>query len=587
MPEVTYSTIYSFIVDRKVFLRKVSDLEEIADNHAEMYDNYEMKTSQNCSKDDTHVPIEYTRTFSKAYRFFKDGHVQDIRYHPMPHHQNYIGVRSNVLPSMKKDRVYNTAIILDEITARVANAHCTCTAGLSGCCNHVTATLYCLEEYIHAGLHKDEQIGCTDRLQTWNKPRKRSVEARSTDEVMMNKMEYGIEKRPKIHRVNSWDCHPVSRRIVDPNKGRNLRRHLALLEQHKIETMDKAVLSATNEAEKKKANQTRSLISRYGTSCFLQLLDDEASPAENRLEMLKMERLERAAAKKKFLEVISTMQQLFHHDHSYGCLTTTVESCGSKKDVPCTQQQHLINKLYQNHVCLSSQAYAKLEASTRAQSHSERWHHERKLRITASIMKEVCHRKATTTCEAFVRKKLAPKSIDTPAVCYGKHHEAIAIKAYVDYQNKEGIAVQVNSCGLSVDPTMPWLAASPDAFVVDPTQEHQMMGCLEVKCPYVCERRKFSAACKDVPGFCLVLKNNAMSWSKPHAYFYQVQTQMHATHLVWCDFVVWSPIQDIFVERLYYDPIFMKAAVLKAKEFYFKKFLPSVCAMHDNISRKL
>ena len=62
--------------------------------------------------------------------------------------------------------------------------------------------------------------------------------------------------------------------------------------------MDKAVLSATSEAEKKKANQTRSLISRYGTSCFLQLLGDEASP-ENRLEKLKMERLERAAAKRR------------------------------------------------------------------------------------------------------------------------------------------------------------------------------------------------------------------------------------------------------------------------------------------------
>ena len=103
-----------------------------------------------------------------------------------------------------------------------------------------------------------------------------------------------------------------------------------------------------------------------------------------------MERLERAATKKKFLEVISAMQQLFHHDHSYGCLTTTVESCGMKKDVPYTQQ-HLINKLYQNHVCLSSEACAKLEANTRAQSQSESWHCERKLRITASLMKEVCH----------------------------------------------------------------------------------------------------------------------------------------------------------------------------------------------------
>ena len=89
-------------------------------------------------------------------------------------------------------------------------------------------------------------------------------------------------------------------------------------------------------------------------------------------------------------------------------------------------------------------------------------------------------------------------------------------------------------------------------------------------------KKSFVAACKDVPGFSLVLKNNIMSLSKTYAYFYQVQTQMHGTHLAWCDFVVWSPFQDIFIERVCYDPIFMKAAVLKAKELYFEKFLPSV-----------
>ena len=146
-----------------------------------------------------------------------------------------------------------------------------------------------------------------------------------------------------------------------------------------------------SDAEKKKANQIRSQISRYGTSCFLQLLDDYVPPAENRLENLKTKRLKKAAAnKKKFLEELSAMQQLFHHDHTYSRLTGTVESCSVKKEIPCTQQD-LINKLYKNHVCLSLQACVKLEASTQAQSQSESWHHERKLRITASVMKEVCH----------------------------------------------------------------------------------------------------------------------------------------------------------------------------------------------------
>ena len=53
-------------------------------------------------------------------------------------------------------------------------------------------------------------------------------------------------------------------------------------------------------------------------------------------------------------------------------------------------------------------------------------------------MKEVYHRKATTTCEAFVWNKLVSKSIDTPAVCYGKHHEAIAIKALRGLSEQRG-----------------------------------------------------------------------------------------------------------------------------------------------------
>jgi len=36
---------------------------------------------------------------------------------------------------------------------------------------------------------------------------------------------------------------------------------------------------------------------------------------------------------------------------------------------------------------------------------------------------------------------------------------------YVDHQNETGKSVAVNSCGLSVHPSMPWLAASPDGIL--------------------------------------------------------------------------------------------------------------------------
>ena len=57
--------------------------------------------------------------------------------------------------------------------------------------------------------------------------------------------------------------------------------------------------------------------------------------------------------------------------------------------------------------------------------------------------------------------------------------------------------------------------------------------------------------------------------------FYQVQTQMHVTCLIWCDFVVWSPTQDPFVQRVQYDASFTNVALLKACSFYFDKFLLS------------
>ena len=47
----------------------------------------------------------------------------------------------------------------------------------------------------------------------------------------MRKEVYGVEKRPKLQSINGWDCRPISRRIVDPNKVHLLRQRLFVIEQ--------------------------------------------------------------------------------------------------------------------------------------------------------------------------------------------------------------------------------------------------------------------------------------------------------------------------------------------------------------------
>jgi len=48
-------------------------------------------------------------------------------------------------------------------------------------------------------------------------------------------------------------------------------------------------------------------------------------------------------------------------------------------------------QLYNSELAISASQAKELEEQTRDQSTSDLWHNQRKLRITASIMKEVCH----------------------------------------------------------------------------------------------------------------------------------------------------------------------------------------------------
>jgi len=505
LPKITFGTLFDYLVERLVFLRRVSYVEDIADERATTVENVDLnkklKSVSDVSDNDDggeYVQIEYTRTLRKAYHFFRDGHVQNIKFHCMPSVEDCVCVSSNVLPSMRKDRIYKVFILMHQSSAKIFKAYCSCPAGLAGCCNHVTATLYCLEDYIHRGLRDDERQGCTERLQTWNQSTPRSSGARPTDDVKLIKHQYGVEKRARDKRINHWDCRPVTRRIIDPNKSRVLRTVLSQIAKQKLAAASKAVDSAHTEAEKKKANHERSILKKYGPSCFVQLLDDEPAPSVSHEDEVRKQRLARAAVKKgKFQTELAAKLNHFNHDHTY---------CGHRGNVldskPSTDPSHLRNVLYTQYVVVSSTQAIELEAKTRAQFACELWHNERKLRITASMMKEVCHRKPNTNCKAFVERKLFPKPLETPAVCYGRKHENDAVLSYVKFQNNHGIFVNLKTCGLVINPSTPWIAATPDRIIMGKDAKKQ--GCLEVKCPYVCEQKSTVAASKDVAGFCLV-----------------------------------------------------------------------------------
>jgi len=191
---------------------------------------------------------------------------------------------------------------------------------------------------------------------------------------------------------------------------------------------------------------------RYGSSCFLQLLDEETAPTENRLDQIRSERIARAAHKKSQFQLsLAHLTEATNHDYNYFNSSSTVPVTHNKND-SAPAPQHLLRNLYEKHVCIGPNETVELEIETRTQNLSNAWHEERKLRITASIMKDVCHRKPKTDVTSFVNRKLAPNSIKSPGIEYGRSNGHLAIKSYVDYQRKRFLSRYTNVACMLIHP---------------------------------------------------------------------------------------------------------------------------------------
>ena len=101
------------------------------------------------------------------------------------------------------------------------------------------------------------------------------------------------------------------------------------------------------------------------------------------------------------------------------------------------------------------------------------------------------------------------------SVNWGVMNEQEGVKAF-----QQACQVEVLDCGLPVSKSG-ILGASPDGFV-GPS------ALLEVKCPYS-QRNSTIAEAVEVPSFCLFVEEQGYALKKTHAYWHQVQGQLHQT----------------------------------------------------------
>ena len=204
LPFVSFATLYKHFVERPIH-----SLYEESDG----------------SDTEEHIPS--FRGLGKGYRFYKDGHVQNIQFHPLPESSEFCFVEALVLPSMLKTKKYSVRLCLTS-EGEVHTAYCVCPAGLAGCCNHIAGLLYALEDFVRLGLREESKLPCTSKLQQWNRPRCRKVPPRRVREVVAVKEEYGRMKKAKVHPI--YDPRPLKLQLPDPKEQNELKR--ALREEH-------------------------------------------------------------------------------------------------------------------------------------------------------------------------------------------------------------------------------------------------------------------------------------------------------------------------------------------------------------------
>jgi hypothetical protein len=174
-----------------------------------------------------------------------------------------------------------------------------------------------------------------------------------------------------------------------------------------------------------------------------------------------------------------------------------------------------------------------------------------------------------------------PKDLSNlPYIKYGRENENKVAQLYVDKMHNEGnTQLKIKEVGLCVNPSLPHLGASLDRMVHDPQSESKFGG-LEVKtCP---KAGSLGLSVMDTiwhssfkSGHFQIHKGNSVILNPRHIYSYQVQGQLALTALEWVDFVAYSGVGDIFVQRISFDKqLWLNTMLPRLNSFYFSYVAP-------------
>lgn len=254
-----------------------------------------------------------------------------------------------------------------------------------------------------------------------------------------------------------------------------------------------------------------------------------------------------------------------------------VSSACSQSFLPPSNFSHTTSEPIVQNISINIDRAWDIQINTVSQAQDPTWFEERKLRLTASNFGKVLHRKKEPT-EPFLKSIFEAKDLSNVAsIRHGKQNEKVVRSHYARKMQKHlNKNFTVYDTGLVVNPSHPYLGATPDGKVFDPTSASPF-GLLEIKCPYTWRNHTVEAACNDVNFPCSMVDGvPKLRTDDKQGYYAQIQGQLALSGLPWCDFVIYlSGSRSLSVERISFDPTYWNNTLLpKLTTFYFKHCIP-------------
>ena len=210
---------------------------------------------------------------------------------------------------------------------------------------------------------------------------------------------------------------------------------------------------------------------------------------------------------------------------------------------------------------VSPNVQKQIERSTKEQSKNKLWYTLRSMRLTSSNFGRVFKRRVvvnTLAKELLSANKMFTTDRMPAPLKWGIEHESVAYKEYVSKLATSSPTLQVTKSGLWIDLNTGWLACSPDGLVWDGNE--QLVGILEIKCPYSAREMTISEACQKISSFLCLSTEGGIKLAHSHNYYYQVQGSLPSPVPSGVTFMCTRPLKATLKE-LY--PIWISGTVLK------------------------